>query len=432
MKLIFENCRLTQRSADSRFCVVTDGAWITDVRDMKEALPLQIREDARVIDCRGDLLLPAFANAHCHAAMTLFRGYGENLPLQRWLDERILPAEDKLTDEAVYWASMLAAAEMIRGGTVSFTDMYFFVEDTARAVLESGMKANLARSVVSFDPDEDPAGAYRVAESLQLFRDWNGAGDGRIRVDFSLHAEYTNVERTCRYLAEEAAACGARMQLHLSETKKEHEDCIRRHGMTPTEFFAACGVFDVPTTAAHAVWVSEDDLAILREKKVFVAHNPVSNLKLGSGMMPYEKMRASGICIALGTDGAASNNRLSVLRELQTAALLHKGTGLDPTAAEPSALLLCATRNGMLSQGREDSGMIEPGMRADLTLLRMDSLHNIPSYDPLYTLAFSADTSDVRMTVCDGVILYENGAYTAIDEEKLRFEMARVLAHYFD
>ncbi len=432
MKLLLKNCTTVRTGLGKRIHVLIDGARIVGLFDEKQPMAEKASEGAEVIDCGGDLLLPAFVNTHTHAAMTLFRGYGEGLPLGRWLSECIWPAEDKLTKEAVYVASLFAAAEMIRGGTVSFSDMYFFEEETARAVLASGMKANLARCVVSFDPSENPAASQRIAEALALFSEWNGAGDGRIRIDFSLHGEYTNTEATCRYLAERAAERHARMQVHLSETQNEHAECIGRHGKTPTAFLADCGVLDLPTTAAHAVWVSDDDMQILRDKQVIVAHCPISNLKLGSGVMPYEKMKKVGLSIALGTDGAASNNRLDLLRDLQTAALLHKGIGLDPTAAEPQALLTSATRTGMLAQGREDSGEIAVGMRADLTLLSLHPIHNIPVYAPLYSVAYSADATDVRLTVCDGVILYRDGAYTTIDEERLRFDMTRILDHYFD
>jgi hypothetical protein len=225
-------------------------------------------EDAfdRVIDCKENLVMPAFYNAHCHAAMTLFRGYGEDLPLRRWLDEKILPAEEKLNFRRVHYGTRLAIAEMIKNGVVSFSDMYMFQDATAEAVLEAGVKANLARSIVSFDPDIKPEDDHRFAESIKLVEQYHGAGDGRLKVDMSLHAEYSNVDACCRYVAEYAAENGLRMQLHLSETEKEHMECIERHGMTPAAYFASLGVLDVPTTAAHCVWVSDEDIAILKEK----------------------------------------------------------------------------------------------------------------------------------------------------------------------
>ncbi len=387
---------------------------------------------ADVIEGNGNLLIPAFYNAHCHAAMTLFRGYGEDLPLQRWLDERILPAEELLTYPSVYTASKLACAEMLRNGIVSFTDMYMFEDAVADAVLETGIKANLSRNIVSFDPNESVTDGHRFAEQMDLIRKYHNAGDGRVRIDFSLHAEYTNLPAACHDVAMRASEMGLRMQLHLSETEKEHQACIARHGKTPTAFFRDLGVFDVPTTAAHCVWVSDEDISILAEKGVSVAHNPVSNLKLGSGVMPLRKMLDAGVNVCLGTDGVASNNRLDLLREMQTAAILHKGVSRDPAVTVAHELLPLATRNGALSQGREDCGKIEVGYRADLIMINRTSLHNMPCYDDHAMLAYSADRSDVMLTMADGRILYRNGEYTSIDEERLRYEAREVFAHYFD
>ena len=388
--------------------------------------------DAEVINCQGNLLIPAFYNAHCHAAMTLFRGYGEDLPLQRWLEERIFPAEEKLNYKSVLVASRLAIAEMLRNGIASFSDMYMFEDAVAEAVLESGIKANLSRSFVSFDPDMDIKSDFRFDEFGKLAREYHRADGDRILVDLSLHAEYTNVPRVCRDVASYAKEHGFGMQIHLSETEKEHLECIGRHGKTPTEFFLDTGVLDVPTTAAHCVWVSDGDIAILSEKKVSVAHNPVSNLKLGSGVMPLRKMLDAGVNVALGTDGVASNNRLDILREMQTAAILHKGVTRDPAITVANEMLPLATRNGAIAQGRVDCGKIEVGYKADLVLIDRNSLHNMPSYDDHAMLAYSADASDVIFTMVDGRILYRNGEYTSIDEERLRYESREVFAHYFD
>ena len=248
----------------------------------------------------------------------------------------------------------------------------------------------------------------------------------------SLHAEYTNVEGCAKYVGELTRDMGVGMHVHISETKYEHEACIGRHGKTPTKLFLDCGVLDSPTTAAHCVYVSDEDIAIMAEKGVTAVHNPVSNLKLGSGVMPYEKLKAAGVNIALGTDGVASNNRLSILRELQYGALVHKGVSFDAAATCAIDFIRMATRNGAVAQGRLDCGEIAVGMRADLILLDMNSINNIPSYNFESTVAYSAAESDVLMTMCDGRILYENGTYTSLDEELLRHDAKRVISHYFD
>lgn len=428
MSILLKNANFTEKYGYGKTVnILIEGERISYIG---KELP-SVRAD-REIECNGNLVLPAFYNAHCHSAMALFRGYGDDLPLQRWLNERIFPAEDRLTGESVYYGSMVAIAEMIRGGVVSFSDMYFFLDDTARAVGESGVKANLSRSIVSFDPDLDVYSDGRIRESLEVFDRWHGAFDGRIKIDMSLHAEYTNVEKCCRYVAELAKERKTGIQVHISETLSEHNECIERHGVSPTKFFLQTGVLDVPVTAAHCVYVSDEDIEIMRDKGVTAAHNPVSNLKLGSGVMPYKKLKAAGVNIALGTDGAASNNRLSIIRELQYASLIHKGVERDAAATCARDMIYSATRAGAISQGREDCGEIGVGMRADLILLDLDSINNIPSYSLESSVCYSAQESDVLMTVCDGRILYENGSYNTIDEEHLRFEAKRVISHYFD
>lgn len=423
MSILFKNVRLLGEGSTNNLLV--DGNYISYIgKDDKSA--------DRVIECNGNLIIPAFYNAHCHSAMTLFRGYGDDLPLQRWLQEKIFPAEDRLNEERVYTGSMLAIAEMIKNGVVSFSDMYFFLDETARAVEESKIKANLSRSIVSFDKNADFSKDSRVLESIDIFNRWNGKADGRIKIDMSLHAEYSNVEECFRYVADITKKLGTGFQIHVSETASEHRECIERHNMTPMRFLESCGVLDVPVTAAHCVFVDDDDIKLMAEKKVSVAHNPVSNLKLGSGVMPYGKMKAAGVNVALGTDGVASNNRLSVLRELQYAALIHKGVDRDPAVTCAEEMIKCATRNGAIAQERFDCGEIKVGAKADLVLIDMDSISNIPSYDLYSTVCYSASEEDVLLTMCDGNILYENCTYTTIDEELLKYNAKRVISHYFD
>ena len=428
MKILLKNATLLPEYgfAGRRVSVLVRDRKIAGVTE--QPLPTPADE---VIDCGGDLLIPAFYNAHCHAAMTLFRGYGEDLPLQRWLEEKIFPAEERLNFRNVYHASMLAIAEMLRVGIASFSDMYMFEDAVAEAVLASGIKANLSRSLVSFDPEGDIAKEPRMTEAVRLAEWYHGCDDGRILVDFSLHAEYTNVPRACAYVAEVASRFRTGMQIHLSETEKEHRECLARRGQTPTAFFRDTGVLDCPTCAAHGVWLTDEDIAILAEKKASVAHNPVSNLKLGSGVMPLGRLLDAGVNVALGTDGAASNNRLDILRELQAAALIHKGVNRDTSQAPARTLFGLATRGGALAQRRPDCGRVEPGFRADLVLLDRNALHNIPCYDEYAMLAYSAEAADVRMTMVDGRILYRNGEYTSIDEERVRAEFRAALAHDF-
>ena len=300
----------------------------------------------------GKVLLPGFVNAHSHSAMTLLRGYGENLALADWLHTRIFPFEAKLDAEAIYNGCMLAAAEMVRFGIVSTTDMYFDALTTRRAVEDSGIKMNMGISVTCFD-DSKYADLPVYRELMEALESCHGAAEGRLKMDAIIHAEYTSTEKLVREAAAVAKERGLNFHLHLSETKDEHEGCkARRGGRTPAKYFADNGAFDVPATAAHCVWVEEEDMDIFREKGVTVACNPVSNLKLASGFCPAPKLLEKGVNVALGTDGVASNNSLNIMEEVKLFATLFKATTGDPTAITPKQALYAATRAGALSQGR--------------------------------------------------------------------------------
>jgi len=411
-KYLFINARLL----DNRFVnVAVEGAFVTYIGDGRPEAQFD-----RVIDCRGNLLMSGFYNTHCHAAMTLFRGYGEDMSLREWLDTRILPAEDRLDDDKVYYGSLLAIAEMLASGIVSFSDMYFFCHKTADAVLTSGIKANLSRSLVSFGEGARIKGDTRFQESVALCRDYHGAADGKLLVDMSLHAEYSNVESYIRDVSEYTAKEGLRMQLHLSETLSEHEGCIERRGKTPARFFYDCGTFLSPTTCAHGVYLSDDDMDLLASVGATVSHNPCSNLKLGSGVARVSEMMKRGVNVGLGTDGAASNNSLDFFREMYVASLIAKGSSCDPTVGKAADILTIATKNGALSQGRTDAGELMIGNRADLILVSLEDVNTMPTYDPTYTAVYAAKASNVRMTMVDGRILYENGEYTTLDIEKIK------------
>lgn len=417
--LLFQNATLLDGSTAF---VAVEGAVITYIGAEK---PEGVFD--RVIDCRGNLLMPGLYNTHCHSPMILFRGYGEDMALQDWLEKRIYPAEDRLSPEKVRAASLLAIAEMLRGGTVSFSDMYFFCDETAKAVIESGIKANISRSLVSFSPDATIKGDPRFAEAEALVRDYHNAAEGRVKIDMSLHAEYTNTERYIREVAEFTAEKGLLMQTHLSETEREHTECMARHGgLTPTAFYDACGLFRSPTTCAHGVWLTEGDMEILAQRGATVAHNPGSNLKLGSGVAKVDRLAEKGVNVSLGTDGAASNNALDIFREMYLASLLAKGIGRDPTLGKAETVIEMATKNGAFAQRRDKSGEMKVGYAADLILVSLESLNTTPTYDPRYTLLYSASSRDVMMTVVDGKILYENGEFTTLDVEKLKHEFKKV------
>ena len=321
---------------------------------------------------------------------------------------------------------------MIKNGTVSFSDMYFFCDDIIEATAASGMKANISRSTVAFDVGITAAEDERFKEAVKLYENYHNCADGRIKIDMSIHAEYSTVPASCRYISDFALEKGLSMHIHLSETKSEHEACIEKYGLTPTEFFERNGAFRVPVIAAHCVHLTDSDMKIMSENGATAVHNPASNLKLGSGIARLENLLTSNVNVTLGTDGAASNNNLDLLKEMQYAILLGKGISQAPESIVAAEMLPIATVNGAISQGRENCGRIETGYRADAVLIDLDSVNTIPSYGYTTTLLYSARGSDVRMTMVDGRVLYENGEYKTIDLEKLKYQAKDVIKHYFD
>ena len=378
-------------------------------------------------DGSGKIALPGFYNIHSHIPMTLLRGYGEGLQLKEWLFGKMIPFEALLTDEDCYWGSLLGIAEMLASGTVSFTDMYMHMPGIVKAVSESGIKANLSHGFSSRIPGQ-PFLESTAYEGWQAVREAEASAKGRIVADASIHAEYTtDTESTVRDIADWSRGEGLRMHVHISETRREHEECkTRRGGMTPTAFFERCGIFDSPTTAAHCVWAEDADLDILASRGVTVAHCPSSNLKLGSGIARIARMVDLGVNVGIGTDGAASNNNLDMLEEMVLASLVQKGVTGDPTRFGPGEMLSMACRNGALSQGRADCGELAPGNRADIVIFDLHAPHLQPVYDPLVNVASAARASDIRLTMVDGEVLYRDGKFPTIDVERVMAEAGRI------
>ncbi|MBQ3290809.1 MAG: amidohydrolase [Mogibacterium sp.] len=368
-------------------------------------------------DGTGKVLMPGFYNAHGHSPMCLMRGYGENLTLDRWLNDKIFPFEDKLNSNAVYWATLLTMAESLRFGIVSTSDMYYFTDDMVRAISVSGMKSNISRAVSSFDIQrlEDCVGYREMREAIFMY---DGFQNGKILVEAAPHAEYTNNEMFIRAIADTAKEFDVRIHVHVAETKSETEGCIAKYGKTPVEFFADCGVFDVPANAAHCVWLTDNDRDILAEKGVSVSSNPMSNLKLASGMCDVPKLYEKGINVAIGTDSVASNNSLNFFEEMKAFALTGKIMANDPAVMTPQQVLRSATRAGALAQGREDCGLIKEGFKADLIVVDTSCPNMQPIHNVLNNLVYSADGKDVLLTMVDGEVLYRDGEYKNIDIEK--------------
>ena len=371
-------------------------------------------------DMSGKLLMPGLFNCHTHTPMTLLRGVGSDLPLQTWLFDNIFPIEARLTPEMMRVGTELAMLEMIATGTVSFTDMYFYPDAMVEAILRSGMKANISQHVQAFDAGDKYATNQQVQVMEHLYKTYHGAAEDHIRVDACLHAEYTNFsEDVARGVAAFSKEHGLCNHVHLSETASEHAECKTRHNMTPAGWFESIGMFDRPCTAAHCLWVEPEDEIILRSRGVSVAHNPTSNMKLGSGFAPIPALMDVGINVTLGTDGTASNNNLNMFEEMHLAAIIHNGFHKDAAYMPAKKLVEMATANGAKAQGRMDTGVLEAGKKADIIALDLEKPHLVPNLDTTALLVYSAQGSDVVMTMVDGQILYENGEFLTLDKERI-------------
>ena len=396
-------------------CVVIDGNRFVYVGDEHNMPPLSID---KTTDGQGSFMLPGFVNAHTHVPMTLFRNAADDLSLHDWLFTRIFPMEERLTAESAYWSSMLAIAEMLRFGVTAFNDMYFFVDDIARAAAESGIRATLARGVTGDNY------ITVLSETRELYTKWHNAENGRIRIAVSPHAEYTNDEPSIRAALDLANELDIPIHTHISETRKEHEECLAKYGKTPLQWYNSIGAMK-NALLAHCVMVNDEDIELIKRNNCSVLHCPGSNMKLASGFAPIPKMLEEGINVCLGTDGAASNNALNIQREMYLASVIHKGHTGDPTAVTAREALTMASQAGARALSI-DAGLIKEGMLADFILVDTQSPNMQPPHDVASACVYSMQPDDVRMTCVDGHVLYNNGAYTTIDIEKIRYMVNQI------
>lgn len=389
--------------------VQVDGNRIVYAGPAKDA---PVFEAAQTFDGEGALCMPGLVNLHTHTPMTLLRGVGGQMNLSDWLNQAIFPMEKHLDGALVRAGSDLGILEMLRFGTTSFCDMYFYVDDIARAVQDSGMRALLGHGVVDFDGQ-----CKDLDEGLAMVERWHHAADDRIRISLAPHSEGATTEPLMRKVARIAKEQGLTIHVHVSETKADFDGCKARWGLTPPEYLEKMGVLDSPVIAAHCVWFTDSDIALFAERGATLVHNPVSNLKLASGIAPIAKMLDAGCKVALGTDGVASNNNLNLWEELKLMPMLQKGTLLDPLAITPAQALKAATFTGAQALGYDRLGLLKPGYLADLILVDVRRPNDVPLHDLESTLVYSTLGSDVTLTMVDGKVLYRNGAFLTLNEK---------------
>lgn len=370
-------------------------------------------EAEETLDGTGKITMPGLINTHTHIPMSLFRNYADDLPFWEWLYEKILPLEKNLTEEGVYWGSMLSIAEMIRSGITSFVDMYFFIEEIAKAVEETGIRGFLSLSVT--DGQDESAREQNLKSTKDLIEKLDGKADERINVRIAPHAPYSCSDDLLIGLSKISKQYKKGINIHVSESEKEMEDSFEKYGKSPVERLNDLGVLDSNTIAVHCVHLSDKDIEILKEKNVSVSNNPGSNLKLGNGFARVDDLLKSGVNVSLGTDGSASNNNLNMFEEINLASLVNKGLNKDPESVPAYKALEMATINGAKALGKEDEiGSIELGKKADIIIIDTEKPHFYPKNNPLASLVYSANASDVDTVIVDGNILMEKGQLKTI------------------
>jgi 5-methylthioadenosine/S-adenosylhomocysteine deaminase len=393
MSLLIKNVLLDGKETD----VYVEGNLIKEIGKKLEA--------DKTIDGKHKAIIPSFVNGHTHSAMTLLRGYADDMMLQEWLETKIWPLEAKLTVEDVYLGAKLACLEMIKSGTTFFNDMYWYFTGTARAVEESGIRA--AVGAVFIDLFDSAKAGEQIKLNKKLFEESKKYSD---RVTFSLgpHAIYTVSKESLLWAKEFAEKNNLLIHIHVSETEDEVSGCLKKYNLRPVEFLDSFGFLGENVIACHSVWLNDKEIKLFAKNNVQVVHNPTSNMKLAvGGAMPYDKLKNAGINISLGTDGCASNNNLDMFESMKFASLLHKMSSNQQTIAPANEIFQMATSNGAKAFGL-NAGKIAEGKLADFLLIDLKKVHMSPLHNLISNLVYATNSSCVDTTVCDGKVLMEN------------------------
>ena len=417
--------------------VIEDGAVAVKNGDIVTVGPvdeiLAAYRTSTVIEGDDRVLMPGLVNGHTHAAMTLFRGIADDLELIEWLTEFIFPAEAEFVDEEfVRVGTQLACWEMIRGGTTTFVDMYFFPDVIAEVVDECGLRAIITPTAIDFPSPGHVGWDDSFANAVNFARRWKNR-HRRITPGIAPHAPYTVAPEHLVEAFEAAQQLQVPIHIHLAETLTEVDDIFARYGNRPVNHMDATGVLEPRLIAAHVVWPDDQEISLLAERGIGVVHNPVSNMKLASGLSPVPRMLDAGVKVGLGTDGAASDNDLDMWEEINLASLVHRGAALDPTIMPAETVLRMATLGGAEAISLADEiGALTVGRRADLIQLRLDGPHLTPMYNVISHLVYAADSADVVTVVIDGNVLMREGEVLTVDGDAVRSQARHIAREIAD
>lgn len=421
MRILVDEALVVTES-DSLYKVETKSILIEDDIIIDVTDNVLSNEFDLIIDGKNKLVIPGLINAHTHSYMTHFRNCADDVPFDKWLFENILPLEDKLVSKDAYWGSMLGIIEMINTGTTCFADMYMFINETALAVEESGIRACLSRGLV----DGDGGGERRLKEAISEIEQWKNSSD---RIDFLLapHAPYSCSTDYLKHIVTLSKEDNLALNVHLSESRNEVKKINTEYGVSPTKYLEQLGFFDQRTIAAHCVHLTDEDLEILRCNKVNVATNPISNLKLANGIAPIKELINRDINICIGTDGAASNNSLNMFKEIQMISLIHKGINEDAELISAQESLRFATINGAKALGFEKKiGQIKAGYKADLSILNIDKPQYYPRNNLISALSYSTSGEEVETVIVNGKVLMLKNEFRTIDVERVKYEILKI------
>lgn len=381
---------------------------------------LQIKA-SEVIDGNFLLMTPGFVNGHTHLGMSYFRNYADDLKLMDWLENEIWPIENKLTADDIYWSSLLSICENIKSGVTNFCDMYYEMDRVCDATIISGIRGTLTRGLT----DNDGKGKEKLKSVRELYNNYHNKANGRIKVVPAPHAIYTCSENFLREISDLSKDLDGIINIHLSETKGEVENSLKEHGMTPISYVNSLGLLDNHVIAAHCVHITDEEIALIKDKKFYPIYNPTSNLKLASGFTPVEKLLKNNIIMGIGTDGDSSNNSQNLLQDMHIGAIVNKAREMDEQAVKAIEILKMATINGQKALGISKAGLIKEDYLADLTIFNLKSSNFTPKNNLINALVYSATAEDVRDVLCDGKFVMRNRELVNLDEERIKFEVNR-------